>query len=425
MNVALNSRARGIMSARADAGNATAVLSELQKTFAEFKAERKAELDGINAKFADVVQTEKVDRINDEVTKLQAAIDETNMMMAALRTGGGGGDELSAEKRAYDKAFNQFFRKGKEDGLSELAAQASLRTDSDPDGGYVVPEQMETQIDRVLGTVSAMRSISRVMTISSSLYKKPVNQGGATGGWVGETESRSETSTPTLSVLEFPAMEVYANPAATQSMLDDAAIDVGAWLADEVSITFAEMEGAAFISGNGVNKPRGILQYDTVANASHTWGKLGFVTTGVAADINDATHNGLKALIDLVYSIKQGYRTNARFLMNRTLQGKVRKLDTLGDTEVPLWQPSAQLGQPATLLGYPITDDDNMSDVGANAFPVAFGDFNRGYLVVDRMGIRVLRDPFTNKPYVHFYTTKRVGGGVQNFEAIKLLKCAA
>jgi HK97 family phage major capsid protein len=162
-----------------------------------------------------------------------------------------------------------------------------------------------------------------------------------------------------------------------------------------------------------------------VANASYSWGKLGFVTTGVAADISDSTHNGLDALTDLVYSIKQGYRTNARFMMNRTLAGKIRKLKTIGDTENPLWEPSAKLGQPATLLGYPITDDDNMSDVGSNAFPVAFGDFKRGYLIVDRVGIRVLRDPFTNKPYVHFYTTKRVGGGVQNFEAIKLLKCAA
>ena len=405
-------------------GDVTKILAEMQKAFEDFKTEREAELKGINSKFADVVQTEKVDRINAEITKLQKALDDTNAMMAALKVGGDGDDKpMSAERKEHAVAFNQYFRRGAENGLRELEVKAAMRTDSDPDGGYVTPDQMENQIDRVLSTVSAMRSIARVMPISAGTYKKLVSQGGATGGWVGERQSRTETNTPQLVELSFPAMELYANPAATQTLLDDARVDIGAWLADEVSLTFAEMEGPAYISGSGVNQPRGILSYDTIANASYTWGKLGYVATGVAAALTDATHNGVDALIDLVYAIKQGYRQNAKFLMNRKMQASVRKFKD--DNGVYLWQPPITAGQPASLLGYPVVDDDNMSDVGANAFPVAFGDFQRGYLIVDRMGVRVLRDPFTNKPYVNFYTTKRVGGGVQNFEAIKLLKVAS
>jgi len=418
-------RIRGAVRVRAETSDANAIVTELNKAFAAFKTEHQEELKGINAKFADVVQTEKVERINAEIGKLQTALDETNAQLAAVRLGGASDGQLpSAEMREHAHAFNQFFRRGTEEGLRELEMKAALRTDSDPDGGYVVPDQMEQTIDRVLGSVSAMRSIASVMSVSAASYKKLVNQGGAGAGWVGERQARPDTATPTLAELSFPAMEIYANPAATQTLLDDARVDIAAWLAEEVSTAFAEAEGAAFISGDGVNQPRGLLSYDTVANASQSWGKIGYTASGVAAALTDSTHNGVDALIDLIYSIKQGYRQNARFLMNKSLQATVRKLKSKTE-ELYLWQSPVQAGQPATLLGYPITDDDNMPDVAAGAFPVAFGDFRRGYLIVDRFGVRVLRDPYTNKPYVHFYTTKRVGGGVQNFEAIKLLKIAA
>mgnify|MGYP001259509841 FL=1 len=418
-------RIRGAVRVRAETTDANAIVTELNKAFAAFKTEHQEELKGINAKFADVVQAEKVERINTEIGKLQTALDDTNAQLAAARLGGAGdGPAVSTEARDHARAFNQFFRRGTEEGLRELEMKAALRTDSDPDGGYVVPDQMEQTIDRVLGSVSAMRSIASVMSVSAASYKKLVNQGGAGAGWVGDRQARPETATPTLAELSFPAMEIYANPAATQTLLDDARVDIAAWLAEEVSTAFAEAEGAAFISGDGVNQPRGLLSYDTVANASHSWGKIGYTASGVAAALTDNTHNGVDALIDLIYSIKQGYRQNARFLMNKSLQATVRKLKSKTE-ELYLWQPPVQAGQPATLLGYPITDDDNMPDVAAGTFPVAFGDFRRGYLIVDRFGVRVLRDPYTNKPYVHFYTTKRVGGGVQNFEAIKLLKIAA
>ena len=417
---ALNARGRGIFGVRAEAGNVQTVLAELQKTFQEFKEARDEELKGIKDKFADVVQTEKVDRINAEISELTKSIDQINTALAAARIGGGGGSEIDETKREHVNAFNQYFRRGAEAGLRDLEVKASLSTESDPDGGFLVPEEMETQIDRVLGTVSVMRQIASVMPTGTSLYKKLVNMGGASSGWVGETEDRPQTSTPTLRELEFPSMELYAMPATTLRMLDDGIIDVAAWLADEVNVAFAEQEGAAFITGDGNRKPRGLLGYDTVANASYTWGKLGFVVTGAAATF--ATSDPGDALVDLYYALKAGYRANASWLMSDAVMGAVRKMkDGQGNY---LWAPPTAAGEVATILQKPVYNDDNMPALGANALPIAFGDFRRGYIILDRAGIRVLRDPFSAKPYVLFYTTKRVGGGVSNFEAIKLLKCS-
>ena len=416
-------RPRGlVLSPRMDGSDATKILNELKQTFEQFKAEHTKEVADLKKGMGDVVQTEKVDRINAQITELQTAINQVNSALAAARLGAGGDDTDTPEQREHAKAFDRFFRKGAENGLRELEVKAAASSSSDPDGGYTVSKQVETTIDRVMSTVSSMRRLARVVSISSGVYKKLVGQGGATSGWVGEKDSRTETNTPQLSALEFPAMELYAMPAATQGLLDDSSVDIAQWLADEVSITFTEQEGAAYISGNGNAKPKGMLSYDTVADASYAWGKLGYIASGVSSAISDASNNGVDKLIDLVYALKQGYRTNASFLMNRKTAGVVRKLkDAYGQY---LWQPSSQAGQPGTLVGYPLEDDDNMSDIGANAFPIAFGDFKRGYLIVDRQGVRVLRDPFSAKPYVLFYTTKRVGGGVQNFEAIKLMKVA-
>ena len=416
-------RVRGVVDVRAEASQADVKqkLDDINQLFAEFKQSNDERLAGVEKKFDDVVTNEKVDKINAEVGEAQKELDQLNARIAALQVGPNSGQDMDPAKAEYSKQFNRFFRKGEravEGDLGELAVKASLQTQSDPDGGYVVPEQMEQGIDRVLATVSAMRSLARVLTISAPLYKKLVNKGGASSGWVGETDSRPETDTPELSALEFPTKELYANPAATQTLLDDSSVDIGSWLSDEVTIEFAEQEGDAFINGDGASEPRGLLGYDTVANASYAWGKLGFVVSGKAGDFADS--NPSDNVLDLVYGLRRPYRQNARFLLNDLTASKVRKFKD-GDGNY-LWQPSAQQGEPARLMGYPVEIDDNMPDVAANKFPIAFGDFQRGYLIVDRVGIRVLRDPYTNKPYVHFYTTKRVGGGVQNFEAIKLFK---
>jgi len=416
-------RARGLVSVRND-GNPAELIGRINNAFEQFKQDNDARLKGIEKKFDDVVQSEKVDRINADISSMQDALNQLNASLAVMRVGSASDDQLSPEKREYAKAFDRFFRRGIENNLRDLEVKAAVRSDSDPDGGYTVPEQLESTIDRVLATVSAMRGEAQVMSISTGTYKKLVGQGGTSSGWVGQRESRSETNTSTLSQLEFPAMELYANPAATQTLLDDSAVNIEEWLASEVAIEFAEEEGAAFVSGTGINQPRGFLSYDTVADASYSWGKLGFIVTGEAADF--IAEDPVDPFINLVYALKQGYRQNAKWIMNKASQAKVRKFKD--DSDNYMWTPpfmgGVQVAQPATFLGYPIIDDDNMSSVGANAFPVAFGDFRRGYLIVDRVGVRVLRDPFTNKPYVHFYTTKRVGGGVQNFEAIKLLKCS-
>lgn len=233
--------------------------------------------------------------------------------------------------------------------------------------------------------------------------------------------SAPQTNTPQLSELTFPTMELYAMPAATQSLLDDAAVDIEAWIAAEVDIAFAEQEGTAFLSGDGVNKPKGVLAYDKVANASWSWGKIGYVATGAAGAF--ASSGAQDVLIDAIYSLKAGHRQNGNFMMNRKTQSTLRKFkDSTGNY---LWNAPASAGQAATLLGFPVAEAEDMPDIAADSFSVAFGDFRAGYLVVDRTGIRILRDPYSAKPYVLFYTTKRVGGGVQNFEALKLVKFAA
>ncbi|TDR94198.1 phage major capsid protein [Enterovirga rhinocerotis] len=410
---------RSILSMPRAEGDPAKVLANLTKAFEDFKAENETKL---NAK-ADVVTDEKVERINTAVTELQASLDSMATRLASAELGGGGSEgPVSAEVRAYRGHFASYFRQG--DGEREVKAynvKAAARTGSNPDGGYLVSDEIETTIGRVLGKVSAMRQLASVRTIGGGSYKKMHGVGGATSGWVGETGGRPETATPKLAELSFPTMELYAMPAATQTLLDDAVVDIGAWLGDEVSLTFAEQEGAAFILGDGVSRPRGLLTVPTVADANWGWGKVGFVASGAAAGFDgDAPAD---ALIDLVQAVRGGYRQNAGFLMNRKTVATIRKFkDGQGNY---LWQPSIQVGDPSTVLGYGITDDDNMPDVGAGAFPIAFGDFRRGYLIVDRAGVRVLRDPYTAKPYVLFYTTKRVGGGVQDYEAIKLFKISA
>lgn len=410
---------RGIQRVRADANDdPVKVFAELQRTVEAFKAEQEKALADIRKKVEDPLQAEKVERINADISRHTAALDEINAAIAALKLGGGGGGAPNADVQAHAKAFDGFFRRGAEAGLRDLEVKAGLTSQSNPDGGFLVPTQMEATIDRVLGTVSALRSAARVITISTGSYTKDVNMGGAAAGWVGEEEARTETGTPSLRSLEFPVMELYAEPYATQIILDDARIDIEQWLADEVSITFAEKEGAAFITGDGVKKPRGILAYDKVANGSYAWGKTGYIASGHASAF--ATSAPADALIELFHALRAGYRNNANWLMSDITVGALRKMkDGQGNY---LWAPPTTPEAPSTILGKPVITDDNMPSVGADAFPIAFGDFQRAYLVIDRAGIRVLRNPYKVNGKVAFYTTKRVGGGIQNYEAVKLLK---
>ncbi|MFD0986771.1 phage major capsid protein [Methyloligella solikamskensis] len=286
------------------------------------------------------------------------------------------------------------------------------------DGGYLVPPETEAAVIRGVKEISPIRAIAGNRTVSASIYKKPFSITGPATGWVAETATRPETNSPTLDELAFPTMELYAMPSATQTLLDDSAVNIDEWLAEEIQIAFAEQEGTAFVTGDGDAKPRGFLDYTPVANGSWAWDKIGYIATG-----NDGTFdtaNPSDDLIDLVYSLKSGYRANAHWVMNRATQAVIRKFKD--DDGNYLWHPGEKAGAWPTLMNYPIAESEDMPDIGSDEFAIAFGDFKRGYLVVDRAGIRVLRDPYSAKPYVLFYTTKRVGGGVQDFDAIKLLK---
>jgi HK97 family phage major capsid protein len=342
------------------------------------------------------------------------------------------GKQLTPEQVEYSKKFEDYMRTGygEQKGtadyreLKELEKKATAAsTDNDPSGGYTVRPQIDNQIDAVLKEISPIRSIASVMTIGTGSFKKLVNQHGASSGWVGERESRVQTLSPDLAELEYPVFEIYAMPAATQNLLDDSYINIDQWLVDEIDLEFAQQEGAAFINGNGVKKPRGILGgYSIVADASYAWGSLGYVATGNSGAF--AASNPADSLLSLVFAIKKGYRANASIVMNRSTMAAVRKLkDGQGNYLVDLRLRDNALVE--TIFGFPVTEAEDMPTIAANSYSIAFGDFKRGYLIIDRQGTRVLRDPYTAKPYVLFYTTKRVGGGVQNFEAIKLLKFAA
>lgn len=297
-----------------------------------------------------------------------------------------------------------------------------VNTQTNADGGYVILPEIDTMIDRVASKSVAMRILANVRTIGRQSFVKNVNLGGTTGGWATEGSPRSGgDGTPKFAQIEIFAREVFAQPAATNESLEDIEFDVATWLAEECGLTFADLEDAAFISGDGVGKPKGFLAYETVANSSYVWGKIGYIASGAASDF--AAANPSDKFIDLIHALKTVYRARGVFLMNDTTLSKVRKFkDGQGNY---LWQPSFQVDIPDMLLGKPLVTSDNMPDVGANTFPVAFGDFKSGYMIVDRRGVKILADPYTTKGSVSFYTTKRTGGDVVNFEAIKVMKIAA
>lgn len=365
---------------------------------------------------ADVLTLEKLDRLDDALDATQRRLDDLTLKSRRPARAGQAERGQTSQAIEHKAAFESYVRTGREQALRPLEVKA-LSASSDPDGGYLVPEETEASILRRLSEVSPIRAIAGVRQVSAATYKKPFSISGPQTGWVGETATRPETSTPTLAELSFPAMELYAMPAATASLLDDAAIDMDAWIAEEVETAFAEQEGAAFVNGDGVNKPTGFLSVPRVAETAWAWGSLGTISTGEAGGF--ATLAPGDKLLDLIYSLKSGYRQNARFVMNRRTQGALRKLKD-GDGNY-LWQPPVSAGAAATLLNFPVTEAEDMPDIAIDAPGIAFGDFRRGYLIVDRMGVRILRDPYSAKPYVLFYTTKRVGGGVQDFDAIKLL----
>lgn len=402
---------RGIQSVRAEVGSTEikAMIEGVNQAFATFKAENNAALEGVKKGQADALQALKVDRINADIEKLQSAVDEANTRIAAAQMIGiaqGG-----VKDKEYSAAFQAHMKRGE--------IQANLNKGVAGEGGYLAPTEWDRTIADKLVQVSPMRALATVQSISTNAFSKLFNQKGVTSGWVGEAATRPETATPNFGTLTYTTGEIYANPSATQQMLDDSEIDIESWLAGEVQQEFAYQEGVAFLSGNGTNKPTGLLTYVTgAANAAvHPYGAITTVNSGAAAAL---TTDGI---LSLIYALPSEYTGNARFVMNRSTQAAVRKLkDGQGNY---IWQPSYVAGQPSTVAGFGVTEVAGMPDIAAAAKPILFGDFKRGYMVLDRVGVRVIRDNLTNKPYVHFYTTKRVGGGLLDPLVMKALNVAA
>ncbi|MEF3367412.1 phage major capsid protein [Methylocystis sp. 9N] len=395
------------------------ILADLNRAFSAFKETNDERLAQLESRLgADVVTDEKLARIDQALDDTKSRLDRLALEMSRPRLGGKLVDDQSG--REHKSAFNHYMRSGEASGLKALEAKA-LSRGSGPDGGYLVPIPAEREILRRLAKLSPIRAIASVREISSASLRRAFSTTGPAAGWVAEADPRPQTNNQQLADMSFPAMELYAMPAATQALLDDAVVDIEQWIAEEVQTAFAEQEGAAFVTGDGVNKPKGFLSYTTVADASWSWGNIGYVPTGAAGAF--AATDPSDALVNLVYALRAGFRQNGKFVMGRRAQSLVRQFKTTtGDY---IWAPPATADASASLMNFPVVEAEDMPDPAANSLSIAFGDFERGYVVVDRVGIRVLRDPYSAKPYVLFYTTKRVGGGVQNFEAIKLLKFAA
>ncbi len=404
---------------KADTGNSQEVagaFDDFMEAFEAFRQTNDQRLSQLETHSGgDILVTQKMDRISAAMDSQKRNID--NLLLKSKRHSIDGGLIVSTAQLEHKNAFENYVRSGNETGLRQFEEKA-MSIGSDPDGGYLVPDEIASEIGRRLTEISPIRAIASVRTVSTSVYKKPFALTGPAVGWVGETGARAQTASPTLDELQFPTMEIYAMPAATPTLLEDSAVDLDAWQAEEVEIAFAEQEATAFVSGDGVNKPRGFLDYTTVDDDSWVWDKLGYKFTGVAGAF--AATDPSDTLIDTIYALKAGYRQNANWVMNRKTQAQIRKFKDADGNYI--WQPPATAGGQAQLLGFPVVESEDIPDIATDSMSISFGDFSRGYLVVDRAGVRVLRDPYSSKPYVLFYTTKRVGGGVQDFDAIKLVK---
>jgi HK97 family phage major capsid protein len=402
------------------------LLSGIMKGFEDFKKANDERLDRVEKGQATGDVTAKLEAIKGDLAglmELKGHVEKLEMKQNAAGLLGGGAGR-SADAVAHKGAFlNGFVRKGETAGLLDLQVKA-MSIGSGQDGGFAVPEELDRTIEKLERDFSPMRQLANVVRVGTSDYKKLVNRNGISSGWVGETAARPATNTSQMAELTPFMGELYAKPQITQHMLDDAFFDVEGELTAQLVEEFAVAEGAAFFTGDGTNKPKGLLAYATAATADSTraFGTVEHVATGVAGDW--AASNKADHLYAVVGKLKRAYRTGAVWTMNKGLLFDVMQFkDGQGQY---LWQPRlTDSGLQLTLIGYPVVEAEDMPTKAANSLSIAFGNFKRAYTIVDRMGMRMLRDPYSNKPYVEFYTTKRVGGMLVNSEAVKLSKFAA
>lgn len=425
---------RGVASVRADASDPAALVGQIKTAFEQFKATNDERIKAIESGKADVVLDGKVEAINAEISTLQGQLADL-ATKAAARTLSGSGEDKVAQAAAqfsrergetvdveafnrYAESLNTYMRRG---DATPAAVRAEMSVGSDPDGGYSVTPDMSGRIVERIRETSPMRSVATVLTIGTDALEGFNDLDEASAGWVGEKASRPDTNTPGLGKWSIPVHELYAMPKTTQKLLDDSLFNIEAWLSGKVADKFTRTENNAFVVGDGTLKPKGLFTYTTAAtaDASRAWGSFEHVNTGTSGGFG-AAPAGSDKLVDLSFKLKAAYRNNAAWMLSRASLAEVRKLKD-GDGNY-IWQPDFEQRQGGTLLGYPIVEAEDVPAIAANSLSIAFGDFREAYTIVDRIGIRVLRDPYTDKGFVRFYTTKRTGGGALNFEAVKFLR---
>lgn len=429
-------RGIGASGVRAETPEVAAMIARFNNTFEEFKNANDARLKELEKGVNDPIQAEKVDRINNALTDVQAEITRIMEKVAANELAGSGASaDLQAQARNFSKTVGQdvsaedlgkyasgldtYMRVGNEHRrFSEV--RNLMEVGSDPAGGYTVTPDMSGRIIKKIFETSPARQLFSVVSIGTDAIEGMIDRDDLDSGWVGEKQARPETGTPELGKWRIDVHEQYAMPKVTQKLLDDSGFDIEAWLSAKVADKFTRVENAATFSGDGVNKPRGILTYQTAAtpDATRAWEVFEHIVSGATGTI---TNNDF--LINLVFALKAAYRANASWTMNRKTLGYVRTLKD-GDGNY-LWQPDFTQRQGGSLLGYGIVEAEDMPDIASNALSIGFGDFKSAYQIVDRMGIRVLRDPYTEKGFVKLYTTKRMGGAALDFDAAKFMKFAA
>ena len=380
------------------AGEDMSPVQDLKSAITDFVSEFKQFSNGVHA---------KLQQQEDRMTKY----DRKSLM--ASRPALSGAEMIEAP---HQKAFAAYLRSGEDEGLRDLPLEGkAMSTAVAADGGYLVDPQTSDTIKSALTATASIRAIASVVTVESTSYDVLIDHTEMGSGWANEAANLSESATPQIDRITIPVNELSAMPKISQRLLDDSAFDIEGWLAGRIADKFARSEASAFVNGDGVDKPKGFLDYPTVDEVIWTWGNIGYVVTGTAGAIDDGD-----PIIELVYALGAEYRANATFVMNSKTAGTVRKLKDADGRF--LWSDGLSQGEPARLMGYPVLIAEDMPDVGTDTTPIAFGDFANGYTIAERPDVRVLRDPFSAKPHVLFYATKRVGGAVSDFNAIKLLK---
>lgn len=427
-------------------------VESLAKAWADLQASNDNLLKEVAKGREDVVHKNEVEKINTAITDLKAAMDKAAKERARMETGGAGGaanvlslrdaaarlatirnrgtqrirpEDVNVEEYlAFKDAFDVSCRRQFNMDMVGIDIRNAMSVGSDPDGGYLVPPEMSTEMEKRLFETSPMRQLARVITIGGPSWEAPYKSADATsGGWVHEKGARPATSTPTVGLQRIETHEQYAYPEVTQTMLDDSSIPIEQFIVDETEDKMGRVENTAFVSGTGVGQPKGFATYGatavTTADATRAWGLLQYVPTGASGAFHT---DGADPLITLMAKLNPAYRQSAVFAMNRATEATVRKMKDLEGRYIVGFGDLRDSPFGFSLLGTPIVNLEDMDNIGANSYSIAYGDFKRGYYIIDRMGFRVLRDPYTNKPYVGFYITKRTGGDVRNFDAIKLLK---